>query len=95
MLFSCLVDADFLDTEAFMDGEQILSARVFPSLVEFKSRFDNQIKSPPRAGVCGFETHLDTSFSFSSPSPLRAGYIFFCAQVFLVFTVLSIMFFVR
>jgi CRISPR-associated endonuclease/helicase Cas3 len=40
MLFSCLVDADFLDTEAFMSPEKTLSRGGYSSLVELKTKFD-------------------------------------------------------
>lgn len=40
MLFSCLVDADFLDTEAFMDARKADGRRGFATLAELASRFD-------------------------------------------------------
>jgi CRISPR-associated endonuclease/helicase Cas3 len=40
MLFSALVDADFLDTEAFMDGGKAAAREGYPSLVELVRRFD-------------------------------------------------------
>ena len=40
MLFSCLVDADFLDTEAFMTPENADRRGTYPSLPELKGRFD-------------------------------------------------------
>jgi CRISPR-associated endonuclease/helicase Cas3 len=40
MLFSCLVDADFLDTEAFMDGEKAAARMGYSTLNELASRFD-------------------------------------------------------
>lgn len=40
MLFSCLVDADFLDTEAFMDHEKKDQRSQFPSLADLKKSFD-------------------------------------------------------
>lgn len=40
MMFSALVDADFLDTERFMDPEQFTRRNSFPSLDELKQRFD-------------------------------------------------------
>lgn len=40
MLFSCLVDADFLDTEAFMTPENTDKRGVYPKLSELKKRFD-------------------------------------------------------
>lgn len=43
MLFSCLVDADFLDTEAFMNPEKSLQRAVYPGLPELKNCFDRYI----------------------------------------------------
>ncbi|HPD31084.1 MAG TPA: CRISPR-associated endonuclease Cas3'' [Phycisphaerae bacterium] len=40
MLFSCLVDADFLDTEAFMDKGRAESRPGFPALGRLKTSFD-------------------------------------------------------
>lgn len=40
MLFSSLVDADFLDTEAFMDQEKSIQRANYPSLKELKEKFD-------------------------------------------------------
>ena len=44
MLYSCLVDADFLDTEAFMTLENALLRRHGQSMGELKSRFDRYMK---------------------------------------------------
>ncbi|MEW6508331.1 MAG: CRISPR-associated helicase Cas3' [Bacteroidota bacterium] len=44
MLFSCLVDADFLDTEKFMDPEQHSERGNYLSMIELKERFDKYIK---------------------------------------------------
>lgn len=41
MLFSCLVDADYLDTESYMNPELISHREKYPSLLEIKARFDN------------------------------------------------------
>ncbi|MFA6112052.1 MAG: CRISPR-associated endonuclease Cas3'', partial [Candidatus Latescibacterota bacterium] len=40
MLFSCLTDADSLDTEAFMQPEQARQRTPFPPLTELKTRLD-------------------------------------------------------
>jgi len=40
MLYSCLVDADFLDTEAFMDERTAKERTPMPSLEDLKPRFD-------------------------------------------------------
>jgi CRISPR-associated endonuclease/helicase Cas3 len=44
MLFSCLVDADFLDTERFMNPESFARRCKYGSLSELKSRFDIHMK---------------------------------------------------
>lgn len=44
MLFSCLVDADFLDTEAFMDGEKSGYRGGHPELPELLARFDQYME---------------------------------------------------
>lgn len=43
MLFSCLVDADFLDTEQFMEPEKAKERGGYCSLRELKQRFDSFI----------------------------------------------------
>lgn len=40
MLFSCLVDADYLDTERFMQPEQAARRRQYDSMETLKERFD-------------------------------------------------------
>ncbi|HHO76007.1 MAG TPA: CRISPR-associated endonuclease Cas3'', partial [Deltaproteobacteria bacterium] len=44
MLFSCLVDADFLNTEAFMDATKHALRPSFPVLIELKTRFDREMQ---------------------------------------------------
>ncbi len=41
MLFSCLVDADYLDTEEFMDPARSEERQGYPTLSELKARFDS------------------------------------------------------
>jgi len=43
MLFSCLVDADFLDTEAFMDDKKSSLRSGYPSIEALKSAFDQHM----------------------------------------------------
>ena len=43
MLFSCLVDADFLDTESFMDGERAGLRGGYPDLESLRARFDRHM----------------------------------------------------
>ncbi|MBI3582225.1 MAG: CRISPR-associated helicase Cas3' [Nitrospinae bacterium] len=45
MLFSCLVDADFLDTEKFMDGDKAASRGGFPGLEELLSKLENHLSA--------------------------------------------------
>lgn len=40
MLFSCLVDADFLDTEAFMDGDKAKQRNGYPAFATLLPHFD-------------------------------------------------------
>ena len=48
MLFSCLVDADFLDTEAFMDREKAGARQGYPKLSELATRFFGQLDAMQR-----------------------------------------------
>ncbi|MGI6100682.1 MAG: CRISPR-associated helicase Cas3' [Kiritimatiellia bacterium] len=43
MLYSCLVDADFLDTEAFMDGDKAEARQGYPKLSALAERFFTQL----------------------------------------------------
>lgn len=45
MLFSCLVDADFLDTENFMNPDKSENRGGYPGLLELKQRFDVHMES--------------------------------------------------
>ena len=45
MLFSCLVDADFLDTEFFMSPENVKKRKAWPSLIDLKNSFDSYMDS--------------------------------------------------
>lgn len=40
ILFSCLVDADFLDTEEFMSPEKGVQRAIWPNITDLKARFD-------------------------------------------------------
>lgn len=44
MLFSCLVDADFLNTEMFFDPEKTLSRGAYPSLSDLLPLFDKHMR---------------------------------------------------
>lgn len=45
MLFSCLVDADRLNTESAVSNEKSLKRDVYPSLIELKNKFDSHMES--------------------------------------------------
>ena len=49
MLFSCLVDADFLDTETFMDGDKARQRGDYPSLAILCEQFDHRMESLVRS----------------------------------------------
>ncbi|GAB4487826.1 MAG: CRISPR-associated helicase Cas3' [Thermodesulfovibrionales bacterium] len=55
MLFSCLVDADFLDTEAFMEPQKSIARQGYPALPEllplFESFMDQKLKAAPPTEV--------------------------------------------
>lgn len=45
MLYSCLTDADFLDTEGFMSPEKQQQRGGFPTIVQLLERFDSHMKA--------------------------------------------------
>jgi CRISPR-associated endonuclease/helicase Cas3 len=45
MLYSCLVDADFLNSEAFMDATKHSRRPLFPSLAALKVQFDKKLQA--------------------------------------------------
>ncbi len=53
MLFSCLVDADRLDTEAFVSPERAAMRPVFPPLTELKMRFDEFMRGFVKTEIGG------------------------------------------
>ncbi|MDR1708627.1 MAG: CRISPR-associated endonuclease Cas3'', partial [Candidatus Accumulibacter sp.] len=48
MLYSCLVDADFLDTEAFMDANRASARSQYPKLVDLAGRFFEKLDEKQR-----------------------------------------------
>jgi len=54
MLFSCLTDADFLDTEAFMDDKKAMTRAGYSDLPELLSAFNNYM-----AGKAGTDTPVN------------------------------------
>lgn len=51
MLFSCLVDADFLDTEAYFNTDKTALRARYPSLVDMKAELDAHMRD--MAGLAG------------------------------------------
>jgi CRISPR-associated endonuclease/helicase Cas3 len=49
MVFSCLVDADFLDTEGYMDPDKATGRGGWPELAELKERFDTYMAEKVRS----------------------------------------------
>lgn len=45
MLFSCLVDADFLDTEVYMSPNTASQRSIFPKIIQLKNQFDCYMQS--------------------------------------------------
>lgn len=62
MLFSCLVDADYLDTERFMNPESFARRGRYNSLIELKSRFDicmgNMVNNAPLTTVNSIRSRI-------------------------------------
>ncbi|ENT9837645.1 TPA: CRISPR-associated helicase/endonuclease Cas3 [Pseudomonas aeruginosa] len=83
MLFSCLVDADYLDTEAFyhrVEGRRSLREQARPSLAELRAALDrhltefkgdtpvNRLRGEILAGVRGKANELPGLFSLTVPT---------------------------
>lgn len=49
MVFSALIDADFLDTEAFFDGDRAEARRGYPALREYLDRLERHLADKSRA----------------------------------------------
>ena len=49
MLYSCLVDADFLDTEAFMDAGKAVARSHYPKLSELAERFFEKLNAKQKS----------------------------------------------
>lgn len=45
MIYSCLVDADFLDTEAFMDKRREKNRRGYPELADLSSKLESAVEN--------------------------------------------------
>lgn len=57
MLFSALVDADFLDTERYMSPDKFISRNTWPRLIDLAPRFD---------------AHMDDLSNKANPTPVNA-----------------------
>ena len=77
MLFSCLVDADFLDTEAFMSPEKTASRAKYPSISELKTVFDeymqHKIKMAATANTPVNKIRADILHACRVAAPSRPG----------------------
>ncbi len=56
MLFSCLVDADFLDTERFMDEDKAKQRGKYPTVSDLQSRFNEHMV---KLGQSALDTHVN------------------------------------
>lgn len=68
MLFSCLVDADFLDTEAFMDGDKSATRSGYRDLASLLTDFD------------GYMTRKSTSAATTPVNVIRADILRQCRE---------------
>lgn len=86
MLFSCLKDADCLDTESFMDPEKTNKRSNYPSLIELKKKFDIYMKQKKALAVTSvinqsrnkildecFQAAIDKQGLFSLTVPTGGG----------------------
>lgn len=48
MLFSCLVDADYLDTERFMEADKTLQRGTYPNVIKFAEKFFEDLENLER-----------------------------------------------
>ena len=68
MLFSCLVDTDFLDTEAFMDGDKSATRNGYRDLTSLLTDFD------------GYMTRKSTSAATTPVNVIRANILRQCRE---------------
>lgn len=77
MLFSCLVDADFLDTEAFMNYTQSDQRGKFSDLTQLKCRFDDFMKKmAARADATHVNTIRAEVLRLSTEGNRKTNYVF-------------------
>lgn len=86
MLFSCLVDADFLDTEAFMESEKAEKRGVFPPLAQLLDQLNDHMEKVTAEATATLVNHVraevlkqcrkraeDTPGNFSLTVPTGGG----------------------
>lgn len=59
MLFSCLVDADFLDTEVYMEPDKAKTRCGYSSLTELLSRFNSYMNEMTKSALAGADTPIN------------------------------------
>lgn len=59
MLFSCLVDADFLDTEAYMEPDKAKTRGGYSSLTKLLSRFNSYMNEMTKSVLAGADTPVN------------------------------------
>lgn len=74
MLFSCLVDADFLDTEAHFDAGKPARREGFPTLAQMREAFDTHMAALPVAPTPVNTLRADILRQCRSKAALPAGF---------------------
>ena len=74
MLFSCLVDADFLDTEAHFDAGKPNRRMGFPTLAQMRMAFDNHMAALPVADTPVNTLRADVLRQCRAKATLPAGF---------------------
>jgi len=59
MLFSCLVDADFLDTEVYMEPDKAKTRGGYSSLTELLSQFNSYMNEMTKSALAGADTPIN------------------------------------
>jgi CRISPR-associated endonuclease/helicase Cas3 len=74
MLFSCLVDADFLDTEAHFDAGKPARREGFPTLAQMRSALDDHMAAMPAAATPVNTLRADILRQCRAKAALPAGF---------------------
>ncbi|MBK7000742.1 MAG: CRISPR-associated helicase Cas3' [Rhodoferax sp.] len=74
MLFSCLVDADFLDTEAHFDKDKPARRSGFPTLTQMRQAFDAHMAALPVAATPVNTLRADVLRQCRTKAALPAGF---------------------